>query len=97
MTALELIRTAVRMRRAMLWRGASKKPVAITAAAMRRVEPWVKAFPNATERGARKFIRRHYSDLVILLPGGDHPAAEKMRRALDRYAFGEAAEIEVNF
>lgn len=68
---------AIRCRKHMMRTGTSKRNPMLVAAALRKVEPWLLAYPKATPEQVARHIQRNKEAVYCLIPGpssatGDH-------------------------
>lgn len=64
----------IKMRRHMLNNGLSQKNFCMCMRHIAKVEPWLKAYPHASNQNVQRFARRHMDSFLYILPGRNHPA-----------------------
>ena len=73
----------IRMRRAMMRRGVSRLNVFRATQAIRAIEPWLNAYPHATNMQVCAHISRHIGAVLTILPGKNTPTHEGLLRELN--------------
>lgn len=81
----EFVKKVVRMRKAMVRRGCSKKNAMRVHKAIDRFEKYFDFYPNASDGALKRFCQRHKEDLLALMPGRGSSSYEKLNKELNQY------------
>lgn len=79
------LQKVVRMRRQLIKSGLSQRSVLQMSEALKPIEGWLKAYPQASDQAAAKVIRSNYSRIRNLIPGVGCPAHNKLIQELDSF------------
>lgn len=72
------------MRKRLLFNNVSKKPRAMVEAAMFPFTRYIDFFPNATDRGYRGLLQKHYTKFLYLMPGSESKASHALHTELNQ-------------
>ena len=75
----------VRMRRRLIKSGQSQRSILQISEALKPIEGWLEAYPQASDQAAAKVIRSNYSRIRILIPGAGCTAHNKLIQELDSF------------
>lgn len=84
MEARRYLYKVIRLRRKLIAIGASKLNTALCLMLISDLERWLKFYPAASEAQVRNFLRRHYDEVLFLLPGGENRAGRALMNQLDQ-------------
>jgi len=84
----EQLMKIVRQRRYLINTGKSKKNICMCMRHIAKVEPWLKAFPHATDENVRRFAQKHRDSFEYLLPHGLNPAHTALSQTLNQIVYG---------
>lgn len=84
MTALQFLKTVVKVRAYLLRTGKSLKNEAEMHHKLKPIKAWVEAYKNAPEHGALNMIRKYRSEIADLLPGMDSKCGPQLHQEFQR-------------
>ena len=80
----KFILKVLRIRKRLLFNNVSKKSRASVEAAMFPFTRYIDFYPNATDRGYRGLIKKHYSKFIYLMPGSESKASHALNTELNQ-------------
>lgn len=80
MSALQFLKTVVKVRTHLIHSGKGLKPQARMWAKLMPLKRWCDAYPNAPEGGALKMIKKYEADIRELLPGLDSKCGPRLHQ-----------------
>lgn len=87
MRASDFLHSVVRMRTAMMKRGANKKDMALVNPCLTKVRNWMNTW-SPSEEQCKAYIQRHINEVKLLMPGGNTPQAKVWEERLNELVGG---------
>jgi hypothetical protein len=83
----------IAMRKRLVHEGKSGWCTMEVTEAIKRFEPWLDAYPNATDNQVTRHILRNRNALRVIMPGKQHPAHETYKEELIQIIQTHAPDI----
>lgn len=80
----------IRMRRHLIKIGKSGKNICTCMRHIAKVEPWLNAYPYASDANLRRFARKHEDSFRYLMPSGTNPAHTKISETFQNLIYEQS-------